>query len=195
MSKAKKRGHEKGQVCEEFHGAAAKRSRCGSRGRRPTCYVKKIGDGWVFPAPRNAEQAVTRHLARDWWQQLEAKAGLASSPGRGGHALRRKFATELKQAPLRDLAALGGWRGPQTIVKCYQHEDPATLRQALATRQVLRWFGTAANRHRIDTTAGAGLKWESRQVDIHLAAQQLRGWAWVELNYRPHAYQACALTT
>ena len=20
-------------------------------------------------------------------------------------------------------------------------------------------------------------------------------WAWVELNYRPHAYQACALTT
>ena len=22
-----------------------------------------------------------------------------------------------------------------------------------------------------------------------------REWAWVELNYRPHAYQACALTT
>ena len=23
----------------------------------------------------------------------------------------------------------------------------------------------------------------------------MREWAWVELNYRPHAYQACALTT
>jgi hypothetical protein len=24
---------------------------------------------------------------------------------------------------------------------------------------------------------------------------ELAEWAWVELNYRPHAYQACALTT
>ena len=24
---------------------------------------------------------------------------------------------------------------------------------------------------------------------------ELAKWAWVELNYRPHAYQACALTT
>ena len=24
---------------------------------------------------------------------------------------------------------------------------------------------------------------------------ELSQWAWVELNYRPHAYQACALTT
>ena len=24
---------------------------------------------------------------------------------------------------------------------------------------------------------------------------ELTKWAWVELNYRPHAYQACALTT
>ena len=26
-------------------------------------------------------------------------------------------------------------------------------------------------------------------------ALKLAEWAWVELNYRPHAYQACALTT
>jgi hypothetical protein len=25
--------------------------------------------------------------------------------------------------------------------------------------------------------------------------QHVDEWAWVELNYRPHAYQACALTT
>jgi hypothetical protein len=25
--------------------------------------------------------------------------------------------------------------------------------------------------------------------------KQFELWAWVELNYRPHAYQACALTT
>ena len=35
--------------------------------------------------------------------------------------------------------------------------------------------------------------------EVAQALQQLTvgsgEWAWVELNYRPHAYQACALTT
>jgi hypothetical protein len=28
-----------------------------------------------------------------------------------------------------------------------------------------------------------------------LQGRRFARWAWVELNYRPHAYQACALTT
>ena len=32
----------------------------------------------------------------------------------------------------------------------------------------------------------------SRKTKRGFALQQ---WAWVDLNYRPHAYQACALTT
>ena len=29
----------------------------------------------------------------------------------------------------------------------------------------------------------------------HSRGAEIAEWAWVELNYRPHAYQACALTT
>lgn len=115
-----------------------------------------IGDGWVFPAPGDAEKAVTRHLARDWWQQFEAKAGLVPSPGRGWHSLRRKFATELKHAPLPDVAMLGGWRGTQALLKCYQHSDPATLRRALDARQVLHAGGLEPRR--IDTESTPRLK-------------------------------------
>ena len=56
----------------------------------------------------------------------------------GWHSLRRKFATELKEKPLKDLCALGGWKNPHTILLCYQREDEETMREALATRKALR---------------------------------------------------------
>jgi integrase len=59
-------------------------------------------------------------------------------PGLGWHGLRRKFATELKQVPLKDLAQLGGWKDPQTILKCYQSADEESMRAALGERSVLR---------------------------------------------------------
>jgi len=64
-------------------------------------------------------------------------AKLPPERGRGWHSLRRKFATELKHAPLKDLCALGGWKDAQTILKCYQQADPVTMRRALETRQPL----------------------------------------------------------
>jgi hypothetical protein len=57
--------------------------------------------------------------------------------GLGWHALRRKFASELKDVPLRDLCELGGWKDPQTILKCYQQPDERTMRAALANRRPL----------------------------------------------------------
>lgn len=65
-------------------------------------------------------------------------AGLSKEPGRGWHSLRRKFATELKHTPLKDLCALGGWKDPNTILKCYQRPDEGTMRQALASRMRLQ---------------------------------------------------------
>lgn len=44
---------------------------------------------------------------------------------------------EMKAAPLKDLCALGGWKDPQTILKCYQRADPVTMRRALAERMRL----------------------------------------------------------
>lgn len=93
---------------------------------------------WVFPAPSSPSQPLSRHLARDWWERTEAAAGIARVPGRGWHALRRKFATELKGAALKDLCALGGWKDHNTILKCYQQPDPAAMRLALKNRATLR---------------------------------------------------------
>jgi hypothetical protein len=39
------------------------------------------------------------------------------------HGLRRKFATEMKDLPLKDLCYLGGWKDPKTLLTCYQQPD------------------------------------------------------------------------
>ncbi len=96
-----------------------------------------IGDAWIFPAPRDHSQPCSRHLFRDWWQEGEALAKIPHEAGLGWHSLRRKFATELKHVPLKDLCYLGGWKEPQTVLKCYQRADPVTMREALASRKRL----------------------------------------------------------
>jgi integrase len=97
-----------------------------------------IGDGWLFPSPTDPKLPVSRHLVRDWWERMQKDAKLPAERGRGWHSLRRKFATELKNAPLRDLQALGGWKDPMTIVKCYQQPDDVTMAEALKNRTPLR---------------------------------------------------------
>ncbi len=94
-----------------------------------------VGDGWLFPAPSNPQAPVARHLARSWWRRIAATAGVPHRPGLGWHSLRRKFATELRQAALRDLVDLGGWKSPQVIIRCYQGADAESQRQALAARR------------------------------------------------------------
>ena len=75
---------------------------------------------------------------RDRWRQMEKLGGLDHVPGLGWRGLRRKFATELKGASLKDLSQLGGWKDPQTILKCYQSADEESIRAAPAERSVLR---------------------------------------------------------
>ena len=114
---------------------AARNALLKERRRRAT-----IGDNdqWVFPAPGDPSQPMSRHLARDWWDRTEKAAGIARVPGRGWHSLRRKFATELKGASLKDLCARGGWKDHNTILKCYQQADPEAMRVALERRGTLR---------------------------------------------------------
>ena len=95
----------------------------------------RIGDGWVFPSPADPGRPVSRHLIRDWWEKGEQRARIRHDRGKGWHSLRRKFATDLKHVPIRDLCALGGWKDPQTVLKCYQQPDEATMRQALEQRR------------------------------------------------------------
>lgn len=39
--------------------------------------------------------------------------------------------------PLKDLCYLGGWKDPQTVLKCNQRLDETTMREALASRKAL----------------------------------------------------------
>jgi len=88
-----------------------------------------IGESLVFPG--------SRHLCRDWMQRAQKRAGLVPEKGRGWHALRRHFASELRHVPLRDLCDLGGWKDSNTVVKCYQRPSEDAQVAALATRKVL----------------------------------------------------------
>ena len=97
-----------------------------------------IGEAWVLPSPKDALRPCSRHLVKNWWYRAEEAADLDHVKGLGWHSLRRKFATELKEIPLKDLCELGGWESPDTILTSYQSADEATMREALRARRTLR---------------------------------------------------------
>ena len=97
-----------------------------------------IGEHWVFPSDAEPARPLPRHTANKWWRRAEAKAKLDHMPGMGFHSARRKFASELKGTNLRDLAYMGGWKNPQTVLMVYQQPDMEVQREALAARKKLR---------------------------------------------------------
>ena len=100
-----------------------------------------IGDAWLLPSPSDDSKPCSRHLMKNWWKKAGESAGLQPVEGRGWHSLRRKFATELKDEPLKDLCQLGGWKDPQTVLKCYQTTDEESMREALSRRRTLKKVG------------------------------------------------------
>lgn len=119
-----------------------------ARRQRPS-----LGGAWVFPAPGKPSEPCSRHLLRDWWQRAEVLAGIPHSARLGWHALRRQWATDMKAyLPLKDLCELGGWKDPQTVLKCYQKADEGLMREALEARRTSLAGGTGGPiRHRIPT--------------------------------------------
>ena len=93
-----------------------------------------IGDTPLLPAPKNPTKCMHRCLVAKWWRKAEALAGLEPKRGRGWHSLRRKFASDLMDQPLKVLCELGGWKTAQTVLQCYQRADEDKLRKALAER-------------------------------------------------------------
>ena len=89
---------------------------------------------WVLPAPHDHHRPVPKERMRTWWRKAERRAGLERIIGLGWHSLRRKFATDLKDVPLVDLCALGGWKSATTVISCYQQPDEDTMRKALRNR-------------------------------------------------------------
>ena len=97
-----------------------------------------IGDVPLLPAPKDPSKCVSRWLLRDWWKKAEALAGLERKRGRGWHSLRRKFASDLMNQPLKILCELGGWKTARTVLQCYQKADQNQLRKALEDRRIAR---------------------------------------------------------
>ncbi len=124
--------------------AAALEALSAARRDRPA-----VGDAWLFPSRSDPGQPRSRHFFSLCWRRLETLAGQAHVAGLGWHSLRRKFATELKQAPLRDLCYLGGWKDPHTVLQCYQQPDETTMRAALAARARLRGGGLLERREAV----------------------------------------------
>ena len=97
-----------------------------------------IGDAPVLPSPKYPTMPVSRPLARVWWTRAQKLAGLEPKRGRGWHSLRRKFASDLMDQPLKVLCELGGWKEAKTVLQCYQRADEAQLRKALESRRRVR---------------------------------------------------------
>ena len=112
-----------------------------ARVTRDRARTSTIGDGWVLAHPADVAEPVTRDALQDWWTRAETMAKLAPVARRGWHSLRRQFATELKHTPLKDLCALGGWKAPETILRCYQQPDEDTMREALERRPRIKQAG------------------------------------------------------
>ncbi len=85
--------------------------------------------GWVFPGLAG-RAPLGRARFYKWWKAACALAKITRPKG-AYHTLRRRFATDRLNVPLKTLAALGGWRSTATLVQCYQHPDMGDLRAAL----------------------------------------------------------------
>ena len=93
-----------------------------------------IGDAPVLPHTKDPSKCITHSNAARWWRKACRLAGLEPKRGRGWHSLRRKFASDLMDQPLKVLCELGGWKTAQTVLQCYQRADQTRLRKALEHR-------------------------------------------------------------
>ena len=93
-----------------------------------------IGKTPVLPCKKGSSKCTSTSQASTWWRTAQRLSGLQPKPGRGWHSLRRKFASDLIDQPLKVLCDLGGWKDAQTVLKCYQRADQGRLRKALEHR-------------------------------------------------------------
>ena len=93
------------------------------------------GNAPVLPSTQDPSICARPWMLGDRWRKAERLAGLDPKRGRGWHSLRRKFASDLMDLPLKVLCQLGGWKNAQTVLRCYQQADEGQLREALESRR------------------------------------------------------------
>ena len=85
-----------------------------------------VGDGWLFPQEEQDAPDSTDMLSQRL-RRAEAKAGLPKLDGGVWHPFRRKWRTERKHLPDRDVMDAGGWADERTMRECYEQSDDGTL--------------------------------------------------------------------
>jgi integrase len=89
----------------------------------------------IFAQRANDQKPICKSVFRTWLQACARLAKLEPVKRRGWHAFRRRFADDLKPLPLKDAAALGGWKSPQMLLTIYQSTSVESKRAALAQRR------------------------------------------------------------
>lgn len=92
-------------------------------------FQREIGAiaGYVFAAPNAADGVMDRYLFDKWLSVAERKAKLPKLDGSLWHAYRRKWATERKHLPPKDVADAGGWKDVNTLLQVYQHSTEESM--------------------------------------------------------------------
>ena len=66
-----------------------------------------------------------------WLRRAFQLAELTPPPQGLWHSIRRKWASERKGYPVKDVAAAGGWRDTETLLRSYMQVDAETVRQVV----------------------------------------------------------------
>jgi integrase len=103
-------------------------------------FQRRLGTvgGWMFGAETKPDVPMDRHLFDKWLSVAERAAKLPKLDGGLWHPYRRKWATERKHHSLKDVAAAGGWKDTETLLRCYQAADSETLLAVMAEERKLR---------------------------------------------------------
>ncbi len=90
-----------------------------------------IGNTPVFKAPKDPSKPCNRHLFDDWLRKAYEITEIPREKWTMWHSIRRKWATERKGYPVRDVMEAGGWKNEETLLRSYQQPDAETVRQVV----------------------------------------------------------------
>ena len=96
------------------------------------------GDTLLFPSPRDLTKPVCRETVAVWLRQALTAAGLERLPREAFHGLRRKWGTERRHLPRKDVAAAGGWGSETVLGRIYQQPTDEGVLEAVVSPRRLR---------------------------------------------------------
>jgi integrase len=158
------------------------------------------------------DKAWDRTVALKVFKELQEAAGVVQMAKRGFHGFRRRAVDVLVAlgATPSEIRAAGAWRTNQIPLDIY-HEgvedgDGARAAALLESPRGVSRLGDSLRERPTELEIRVDYPETSPDLAQTLKAQnltdaevdevlELSQWAWEELNLRPHAYQACALTT